>query len=378
MQRITKCVYTYLILLFMSLLGLPILAQGLPTDGLLTIRPMLQQLGERLLKGKTGSIVAINPENGEIICLASNTPKGFDVRQAIGKPQAPGSIFKTAQALTLLSEGVVTPDTKMECNNGITDGNIKVGCHKHRSPLDLKDALAQSCNTWFIVNFGSMINDRFMYETKEEAITTWRSYMQSMGLGGPMHIDIPGEQGGLLAGADYLNRRYKDGWDGKTIWWAGMGQGDVTCTLLQLCNLAVTIANRGWYYVPHIHKDTKNQRYLSQRQTKVSKDAYKPVIEGMRLAVENGTATSIKTTYTICGKTGTIENPGADHSAFIAFAPMNNPKIAIAVYIEHGGFGADLAAPMAGLVIEAYLKGKLSESSESRATRIEKKKINSY
>ena len=353
----------------MSLTGMTIQAQGLPTDGPLTIRPMLQQLGERLLKGKTGSIVAINPENGEIICLATNTPQGADVRQAIGKPQAPGSTFKTAQALALLSEGFVTPDTKMECNSGITDGNIKVGCHKHRSPLNLKDALAQSCNTWFIVNFGSMINDAFMYETKEEAITTWRSYMQSMGLGGPMHIDIPGEQGGLLAGADYLNRRY-----GKTIWWAGMGQGDVTCTSLQLCNLAVTIANRGWYYVPHIHKDTKNQRYLTKRQTKVAKEAYPPVIEGMRLAVEQGTATSIKTTYPICGKTGTIENPGEDHSAFIAFAPMNNPKIAIAVYIEHGGFGADLAAPIAGLIIEQYLKGKLSEASEAKAARLEKRK----
>ena len=264
----------------------------------------------------------------------------------------------------------------MECNSGITDGNIKVGCHKHRSPLNLKEALAQSCNTWFIVNFGSMINDDFIYESKDEAITTWRSYMQSMGLGGPMHIDIPGEQGGLLAGADYLNRRYKEGWDGKTIWWAGMGQGDVTCTPLQLCNLAVTIANRGWYYVPHILKDTKNQRYLTKRQTKVAKEAYAPVVEGMRLAVESGTATNIKASYPICGKTGTIENPGEDHSAFIAFAPMNNPKIAIAVYVEHGGFGADLAAPMAGLIIEAYLKGKLSTASEEKAKRIEKKKIN--
>ena len=360
-----------ILLCLVVLLPADIRAQGLPTDGPLTVRPMLQQLGERLLKGKTGSIVAINPENGEIICLATNTPQGYDVRQAIGKPMAPGSTFKTAQALTLLSEGIVTPDTKMECNNGITDGNIKVGCHKHRS-----DALAQSCNTWFIVNFGSMINDGFMYESKDEAITIWRSYMQSMGLGGPMHIDIAGEQGGLLAGADYLNRRYKDGWDGKTIWWAGMGQGDVTCTPLQLCNLAVTIANRGWYYVPHIHKDTQNQRYLVKRQTKVAKEAYPPVVEGMRLAVEKGTATSIKTTYPICGKTGTIENPGEDHSAFIAFAPMNNPKIAIAVYVEHGGFGADLAAPMAGLVIETYLKGKLSPSSEEKAKRIEKRKIN--
>jgi len=365
----------YLVILILSLIGLNSLAQGLPTDGPLTIRPMLQQLGERLLKGKTGSIVAINPENGEIICLATNTPQGPDVRQAIGKPQAPGSTFKTAQALTLLSEGFVTPDTKMTCNSGITDGNIKVGCHKHRSPLNLKDALAQSCNTWFIVNFGSMINDEFMYESKEEAINTWRSYMQSMGLGGPMYIDIQGEQGGLLAGADYLNRRYMDGWDGKTIWWAGMGQGDVTCTPLQLCNLAVTIANRGWFYVPHIHKKTTNQRYLTKRQTKVAKEAYAPVVEGMRLAVENGTATSIKASYSICGKTGTIENPGEDHSAFIAFAPMNNPKIAIAVYIEHGGFGADMAAPIAGLIIESYLKGTLSPTSEAKAQRIANKKI---
>ena len=350
-------------------------AQKLPTDGRLTVRPLLQQLGEQLLQGKTGSIVAINPANGEILCLATNTPNGSDVRQAIGKPQAPGSTFKTAQALTLLSEGVISQQTTVECVDGVTDGNIKVRCHKHRSPLALKDALAQSCNTWFLVTFASMINDDFMYETKEEAITTWRSYMQSMGLGGPMHIDIEGEQGGLLAGADYLNRRYKNGWDGKTIWWAGMGQGDVTCTPLQLCNLAVTIANRGWYYVPHIHQDTRNERYMKKRQTKVAREAYAPVIEGMRLAVEKGTAASIKTTYSICGKTGTIENPGEDHSAFIAFAPMDNPKIAISVYVEHGGFGADLAAPIAGLIIEQYLKGKLSDASKAKAKRIANRKI---
>lgn len=351
-------------------------AQDLPTDGPLTLRPLLQQFGERLLKGKTGAIVAINPANGEILCLATNTPQGSDVRQAIGKPQAPGSTFKTAQALVMLSEGSITPETAVKCENGVTDGNIKVGCHQHRSPLKLKDALAQSCNTWFLMTFASMINDDFMYETRDEAITTWRSYMQSMGLGGPMHIDIAGEQGGLLAGADYLNRRYPKGWDGKTIWWAGMGQGDVTLTPLQLCNLAVTIANRGWFYVPHIHKDTKNQRYLTRRQTKVVPEAYAPVVEGMRLAVEKGTAAGIRTTYPICGKTGTVENPGADHSAFIAFAPMNDPKIAVSVYVEHGGFGADLAAPMAALIIEQYLKGKLSTQSEARAKRLEAKSIN--
>ncbi len=366
----------FLIFAILLMTSLSLNAQDLPTDGPLTLRPLLQQLGERLLKGKTGAIVAINPANGEILCLATNTPQGSDVRQAIGKPQAPGSTFKTAQALVMLSEGSITPETAVKCENGVTDGNIKVGCHQHRSPLKLKDALAQSCNTWFLMTFASMINDDFMYETRDEAITTWRSYMQSMGLGGPMHIDIAGEQGGLLAGADYLNRRYPKGWDGKTIWWAGMGQGDVTLTPLQLCNLAVTIANRGWFYVPHIHKDTKNQRYLTRRQTKVVPEAYAPVVEGMRLAVEKGTAAGIRTTYPICGKTGTVENPGADHSAFIAFAPMNDPKIAVSVYVEHGGFGADLAAPMAALIIEQYLKGKLSTQSEARAKRLEAKSIN--
>jgi len=363
---------TKLLLLFTLLAATAATAcgQGLPTDGPLTLRPLLQDLGLRLLQGKTGAIVAINPRNGELLCLATNTPRGSDVRQAIARPQAPGSTFKTAQALTLLSEGIINRETAVECHGGITDGNIRVGCHQHRSPLTLVDALAQSCNTWFLMTFASMINDDFMYGSRDEAITTWRSYMQSMGLGGPMHIDIDGEQGGLLAGADYLNRRYPKGWDGKTIWWAGMGQGDVTCTPLQLCNLAATIANRGWYYIPHIHKNTRNERYLKRRQTKVKAEAYGPVVEGMQKAVEHGTAYAIKTSYPICGKTGTIENPGRDHSAFIGFAPMAEPQIAVSVYIEHGGFGADMAAPMAALIIEQYLKGALSKKSETTARRL--------
>ena len=242
-------------------------AQGLPTDGPLTVRPALQQLGQKLLQGKTGSIVAIRPATGEIICLVTNSPKGFDVNLAIATPYAPGSTFKTAQALTLLSEGIVTPETSVECHNGITDGNIRVGCHQHRSPLQLRDALAFSCNTWFLINFASMINDDFMYESRDEAINTWRDYMRSMGMGGPLGVDIPGEKGGLLANATYLNRRYKDGWDGRTIWWAGMGQGDVTVTPLQLCNLAVTIANRGYYFTPHIHQSAGacHRRYENGR-----------------------------------------------------------------------------------------------------------------
>ena len=375
MRKTTTIIIRGLLALCLLAAGRKACAQELPTDGTLTLRPQLQQLGQRLLRGKTGSIVAINPENGEVLCLATNTPKGPDTRQAVGKPQAPGSTFKTAQALAMLSEGIVGEETTFACDSGFVNGNLRVRCHKHSSPLTLKEALAYSCNTWFIVHFASMINDTDMYDSKDEAITTWRSYMQSMGLGGPMHTDIPGEQGGLLAGSDYLNRRYPNGWDGMTIWVTGMGQGDVTLTPLQLCNLAVTIANRGWFYVPHIHKNTKNRRYLTRRQTRVTPSAYNPVIEGMRMAVEKGTARGIKASYPICGKTGTVENAGPDHSAFIGFAPMNNAKIAVSVYVEHGGFGADLAAPIAGLIMESYLKGKLSSASEAKARRIENKVI---
>ncbi|MBR5918396.1 MAG: penicillin-binding protein [Prevotella sp.] len=369
-------------LIFVFLLtSVGIKSQGLPTDGPLTVRPMLQQLGEQLLQGKQGSIVAIRPETGEIICLSTNSPSGFDVNLAIAKAYAPGSTFKVAQALTMLTEGVISPDMSIACTNGFTDGNIHVGCHKHFSQLALKGAIAHSCNTWFLTTFMSMINDRFMYEDGNEAITTWNGYMTSMGLGGPVGVDIPGEKGGLVANVNYLNRRYKDGWDGKTIMWAGMGQGDITATPLQLCNMVASIANRGYFITPHIHQATENrplsQRYLTKRQTKIAPEAYAPVIEGMRLTVESGTAASIKTTYPICGKTGTVENSGADHSVFVGFAPMDNPQIAIAVYVEHGGFGADLAAPIASLIIELYLKGQLSQNSQNKAKRIASRRISS-
>ena len=362
-------------ILLLSVFLLTVSVTSRADDAPLTTRPLLQKLGRQLLQGKQGSIVAIKPSTGEIVCLVTNSPTGSNLALAIGTAYAPGSTFKSAQALVMLSEGFISPEQVNECNGGFTDGNIHVGCHKHVSPLALTDALAYSCNTWFLSNFMALINDDFLYANQEEAITVWHKYMTSMGLGGPLGVDLSGERGGLVANAAYLNRRYKQGWDARTILWAGMGQGDITLTPLQLCNLAVTIANRGWYFVPHIHKDTTRERYLTKRQTKVKPEAYAPVVEGMRLAVEKGTATSIKTTYPICGKTGTIENPGEDHSAFIAFAPMNNPKIAIAVYVEHGGFGADLAAPMAGLVIEAYLKGKLSPASETKAQRLAAKRI---
>lgn len=357
-------------------IGMPSLAQGLPTDGPLTIRPLLQSLGQSLLRGKHGSIVAIDPTNGALLCLATNGENGEDVSMAIAKAYAPGSTIKTAAAMVYLSEGIANGNTTMACPGYFLEKNIRVGCHRHVSPLNVTSALAVSCNTWFLNMFLSMLNDRFAFESQDEAITVWHDYITSMGLGGPLGVDIPGELGGLVPNVRYLNHRYNNKWDPLTILWAGMGQGDITVTPLQLAVLASCIANRGQYYIPHIHKPTSaqplGQRYLQPRQAKGTPEAYRTVISGMRKAVLSGTCHALKANYPVCGKTGTIENSGSDHSAVIAFAPMDNPKIAISVYIEHGGFGANLAAPIASLIMEMYLKGQLSSTSKMKKKRIEK------
>ena len=354
-----------------------IYAQEFYQEPPLTFRPLLQQLGTELMQGKKGSIVAIDPATGDVLCMVTNSPEGPNDALAISTAYAPGSTIKPAQALTFLSEGLVKTDTKIACYRGFRDGNIMVKCHPHYSPETLTGALAVSCNTWFLKSYLSMISNTHKYGSKENAVTVWRDYLVSMGLGGPLGVDMAGEKGGLVANVNYLARRYKSGWNAKTIMWAGMGQGDITVTPLQLCNLAASIANRGFFFTPHIHKNVDwaplPSRFLTPRQTKVPSWVYAAVIDGMHLAVTKGTATVLKgTSYPVCGKTGTIENAGRDHSAFMGFAPMNEPKIAIAVYVEHGGFGADAAAPIAGLIMEKYLKGKLSPKSQAMAKRLER------
>lgn len=367
--------FAILVLMFLTLNRVQ--AQEYREDPPLTFRPLLQELGTDLMQGKKGSIVAINPATGEVLCMVTNSPTGPNDALAIATAYPPGSAIKPAQALVFLSEGIVKPDTKIACHDGFRDGNIKVKCHPHYSPEALTGALAVSCNTWFLKSYLSMLNNTQKYGSKEKAVTTWWEYITSMGLGGPLGIDMAGEKGGLVANVNYLSRRYKNNWEPKTIMWAGMGQGDITATPLQLCNLAATIANRGYFFTPHIHKSVDwaplPSRFLTPRQTKVPSYIYSSVIDGMRLAVTKGTATVLNgTTYPVCGKTGTAENAGKDHSIFIGFAPMNEPKIAISVYIEHGGFGADVAAPIAGLIMEKYLKGKLSPKSQAMAKRIER------
>lgn len=192
-----------------------------------TLLPDLQQLANELLKGRKGSIVAIRPTTGEVICLATNSPEGPNTDLAIATAYAPGSTFKTAQALTFLSEGTLKPETKMACYGAFREENIKVKCHKHSSPLMLRAAIASSCNTYFLKSFENMIGNKAKYGTYSAAIDKWYSYMTSMGLGGPLGIDIPGEMGGLVPNSAYLARRYRIGWRPLTIIWTGMGQGDI-------------------------------------------------------------------------------------------------------------------------------------------------------
>ncbi len=371
MSRSILYIITLLSLCFSS-----VKAQDIDYSVTTTYHNELTQLATRLLKGKKGSVVAIQPSTGEVLCLATMSADGPNDALAIATAYPPGSTFKPAEALTLLTLGSILPTTSVACNKGGRWGNIKVGCHQHASPLQMVNALGYSCNTWFLSTFLSYMNNRRLFPTKEEAVTAWHDNIVSQGFGGPLGIDLSGERGGLVANLNYLKRRYPDGWDAKTIMWAAMGQGDLTATPLQLCNYAVTIANRGWFITPHVHRGTPERplssRYLTPRYTQVASEAYVPVIKGMRQAVLKGTLTGINTSrYTLCGKTGTAENAGRDHSAFIGFAPMNSPQIAVAVYIEHGGFGADMAAPIASLIIERYLTGQLSASSLAKAKRIE-------
>lgn len=337
-----------------------------------SIDPKLQHLAQQLLQGKQGSIVAIEPSTGRIRCLVSHDKVDDGINRAISMTYSPGSTFKTAQALEMLSEGTLTPEKTYPCRRGFYFNRIHIGCHPHKAPLSLVQAIGQSCNSYFCKAFQEMIDNREAYLTKYRAINRWAAYMHSFGLGRPLGVDIPGEVGGCVPDSAYLQKRHPHGWNGTTIMWMGMGQGEVTTTPLQLCNLAALIANRGWYITPHIHlpKHKKDDEEYGRHNSLATTEAYNIVIKGMRAAVAGGTAASINNTqYKICGKTGTAENEGKDHSIFMGFAPMEQPKIAVSVYVENGGFGADLAAPLAALIIEQAINGQLSPTSKLKAKR---------
>lgn len=371
-------------------------------DLTLSLDIKLQALGERLLEGKIGSIVAIEPSTGEVLCMVSSPT--YDPRTVTGRKRGkmhamlsrnpwkpllnrsimgmypPGSTFKTTQGLTFLTEGIIGPGTSFPCHHGFYCRGLHVGCHGHASPISLVPAIGTSCNGYFCWGLYYMLGNRKKYKNVQEGMNTWRDYMVSMGFGYKLGIDLSGEKRGLIPNAQYYDKAYRGSWNALTVISISIGQGEVLLTPLQIANLGATIANRGYFYTPHVVKKVKGEqleaKFREKHYTKASRRAYEYIVAGMRRAVTGGTCRAAdRADYEVCGKTGTAQNHGQDHSIFMGFAPMNNPKIAIAVYVENGGFGADYGVPIGALMMEQYIKGKLSPESEKRATDFQRRRI---
>ncbi len=368
----------------------------------LSIDASLQELGERLMEGKIGSIVAIEPSTGEVLCMVSSP--SYDPRMMVGRQRSknhrqlsqnvwkpllnrsvmgqypPGSTFKTTQGLTFMSEGIITQSTMYPCSHGFNFKGLHVGCHGHAAPLPLVPALSTSCNGFFCWGLYHMIGNKAKYGSVQNAMNTWRDYMVSMGFGYKLGIDLPSEKRGMIPNAMFYDKAYKGSWNGLTIISIAIGQGEVTATPLQIANLGATIANRGYYYVPHVVRKVQGEpldtTYTRRHVTKADRKAYDYVVQGMRSSVLGGTCYELgKYDFVACGKTGTAQNRGHDHSVFMGFAPMDQPKIAVAVYVENGGWGATYGVPIGGLIMEQYLKGKLSEASQAKAKSIQERRI---
>ena len=363
----------------------------------------LQKLGERLMEGKIGSIVAIEPSTGEVLCMVSSP--SYDPRMMVGRQRSkshrqlsenvwkpllnrsimgqypPGSTFKTTQGLTFLSEGIIHPThTAYPCGHGFNYRGLHVGCHGHASPLPLVPALSTSCNGYFCWGLYYMIGAKSKYGSVQNAMNTWRDYMVSMGFGYKLGIDLPGEKRGLIPNAQFYDKAYKGSWNGLTIISIAIGQGEVNATPLQIANLGATIANRGWFITPHVVKKVQDEPldtlYTKRRYSMAKRDAYDYVVQGMRASATGGTCHELaKYDFMACGKTGTAQNRGHDHSVFMGFAPMDNPKIAVAVYVENGGWGATYGVPIGGLIMEQYIHGKLSEASQKKADEFQHRHI---
>ncbi|RHJ77096.1 penicillin-binding protein 2 [Parabacteroides sp. AM08-6] len=359
----------------------------------LSIDMELQALGEKLMRNKRGSIVMIEPETGEVLCMVSSP--SYDPSLLVGRLRGkshrmleknsdtpllnraimgyypPGSTFKPTQALTFLQEGVITTETMYTCAHGYTFRGGKPACHGHISPLNVTYALATSCNSYFCWGLHDMLDSRRRYPTVQNALETWKNYLVSMGYGYKLGIDLPGEKRGFIPNSMYYDKYYGKRWNSSTVISIAIGQGEVLATPLQICNLAATIANRGYFITPHVVKEIQDTPldtlYTNKRYPMVERKNYEIVANGMRDAVLGGTCTKAAIPgIEVCGKTGTAENPhGKDHSAFIGFAPYQNPKVAICVYVENGGFGSVYGVPIGKLMMEKYLKGEISEEDKA-------------
>ncbi|WP_299523619.1 penicillin-binding protein 2 [Winogradskyella sp.] len=364
-------------------------------DITITIDARLQAYGELLMTNKRGGIVAIEPSSGEILAMVSgpsynpnllvgrDRSKNFNklYKDSIAKPlfdrglQAmypPGSPFKTLNALIALQEGVVTTEERFSCAMGYRYGNRKMGCHAHRSPANMNIGIYESCNAYF-ANVYRRIMDK--YDSPAEGMDNWSKHIKSFGLGNYLNNDLSVGQPGKVPTAATYDRGY-----GKNRWYTtftisnAIGQGEVLATPIQLANMAAAIGNRGYFYTPHIIKEIEGEKipskFTTPKHTTIDKQHFEPVVQGMFDVYNKGTANMLRVKdIEICGKTGTAENFAiidslktqlTDHSIFVAFAPKDNPKIAIAVFVENGYFGSRFAGRMASLMIEYYMKGEIT------------------
>jgi penicillin-binding protein 2 len=347
-----------------------------------TLDAGLQAYGEQLMSNKLGGIVAIEPATGEILAMVSSPT--YDPNLMVGRIRSrnygmllkdplkplfnrsqmayypPGSTFKLVNALIAMQEEVITPETRFPCNYFI--GSRPMKCHPHPGPADLKMAVQYSCNPYYCHVFKNTIDHR-KFSNSEEGYNTWRDHVLSFGVGRRLEVDMPHELPGLVPAVEYYDRFFgKKRWKASTIISLGIGQGELGVTPLQMANIMCVIANRGFYYIPHIGKSIgKGQpidaKYRERQISDINPAHFSSIIDGMQAVVDAGTARGSKLANIImCGKTGTSQNPhGKDHSLFVGFAPRDNPKIAIAVMVENAGFGSQWAAPIASLMIEKYL-----------------------
>jgi penicillin-binding protein 2 len=366
----------------------------------------LQAYVEQLMDKKIGAVVAIEPKTGEILAFASsptynpnlmvidqNRGEAFMALQndkfkplfnrAIMAQYPPGSTFKTVVGLVGMQMGVITPETGFGCGGYfVNSGGDVRKCRGHASPSSVAVALQWSCNSYFFRTFKEIV-DKYSYYNPQRGLDTMAAYLNSFGLGRQVGVDFPGEKSGLIPTSEYFDKIYpksKGGWRSSFVVSIGIGQGEIQLTTLQMANTAALIANRGYYYIPHFAKNFRQgekmlpppEKYRKRILTKVKPLYYHAVADGMQRVVAGGTATSSNIwDIPIAGKTGTVQNPhGEDHSTFLGFAPADDPKIAIAVYVENAGGGGKYAAPIASLVIEKYLRGEISEQRKWRETQI--------
>lgn len=368
---------------------------------ILSIDHILQEYGQQLLQNKRGSIVAIEPQTGEILAMVSSPgydPNELSISRSRGeafnrlqtdtlKPlfdrsvmamYPPGSIFKPLLSLVAMQEGILDADRTMYCSGAYYTGGWRRGCHSHPTPHNVAAAIAYSCNTYFFTVYKEMI-DKGGYTHPEIGMNLLNQHLSEFGLGHKIGKDVPGEKPGNLPDPDYFNSIYGHGrWRSPYILSMGIGQGELQLTTLQMAHAAAIIANEGTYTEPHLLKarvapgKSPESEFYARKRVHVDYRYFEPVIEGMSGAVRSGTATmAFIPDIEVCGKTGTSQNPhGEDHSVFFGFAPRDQPKIAIAVYIENAGWGGSYATPVAGLMIEKFIRGEISEGRKWIETRM--------